>query len=151
VKWPAALLLVTLAAGCGGGSKEDPGPALLTGVRPDGASVAFEFRNEPRDVNAHYVGKSQLAECGSGAPVPLRGTAYAVVHFRPAQTASVADDGKVTPTYTGPRRLSGKGPVLEVAKLCDFEADVGWAIGVDRRRPIDVSKDGSTVTISFGE
>ena len=89
-------------------------------------------------------------ECGSGAPVPLKGSAYAVVHFRPAQTASIADDGKLTLTYTGPRRLPGRGPVLEVAKLCDFEADVGWAIGVARRLPMDVSTDGGTVTITFG-
>jgi hypothetical protein len=151
MKRAAVLVLVLLAPGCGGGSKQDSGPALLTDVKPDGSSITFEFRNEPRDVSAHYVGKNQLAECGSGAQVPLEGRAYAVVHFRPAQTASIADDGKVTPTYTGPRRLSGSGPVLEVAKLCDFEADVGWAIGLARRLPIDVSKDGETVTITFGE
>jgi hypothetical protein len=40
--------------------------------------------------------------------------------------------------------------VLEVAKTCDFEADVGWAVGLSRRLPFDVSRDGSTVTISFG-
>jgi hypothetical protein len=80
----------------------------------------------------------------------LKGGAYAVVHFVPAQTASIAGDGTVTPTYRGPPRLPGTGPVLEVAKLCDFEADVGWAIGVTRRLPLDVSTDGGTVTITFG-
>jgi hypothetical protein len=112
--------------------------------------VTFEFKGSPDDVKARYVGKSALAECGSGAQVALKGGAYAVVHFAPAQTASVADDGKVTPTYTGPRRLSGPGPVLEVAKLCDFEADVGWAIGLERKLPLDVSTDGGTVTVTFG-
>ena len=137
MRWAAVLVLLAAAAGCGGGGKTEPGVALLTDVRTKGDSVTFDFRGD-------------LVECGSGAPVALRGGAYAVVHFTPAQTASIADDGKVTPTYTGPRRLPGTGPVLEVAKLCDFEADVGWAIGVQRRLPLDVSTDGGTVTISFG-
>ena len=80
--------------------------------------------------------------------VPLKGGAFAVVHFTPAQTA--------TPTTAGRRRRTparkalGGGPVLEVAKLCDFEADVGWAIGVRASLPMDVSTDGGTVTITFG-
>jgi hypothetical protein len=143
MKWVAAVVLLAAVAGCGGGGKSGS-PALLTDVR------TFEFRGEPKDVQARYAARSELMECGSGAPVPLKGSAYAVVHFRPAQSASIADNGKVTLTYTGPRRLQGTGPVLEVAKLCDFEADVGWAIGVERRLPIDVSKDGGTVTITFG-
>ena len=150
MKRAAALLLLAAVAGCGGGKKSGPAVALLTDVRTNGDSVAFEFRGKPQDVKARYVAKRDLAECGSGAPVPLKGSAFAVVHFTPAQTASIADDGKVTLTYTGPRRLSGTGPVLEVAKLCDFEADVGWAIGVQRRLPLDVSTDGGTVTITFG-
>ena len=150
MKWAAALLLPAALAGCGGGGKTEPGVALLTDVRTKGDSVTFEFQGEPQDVKARYVARRDLAECGSGAPVPLRGGAYAVVHFAPAQTASIADDGTVTPTYTGPRRLRGTGPVTEVAKLCDFEADVGWAIGVERRLPLDVSRDGGTVTITFG-
>jgi hypothetical protein len=149
MRWAAVLVLLAAAAGCGGG-KTEPGVALLTDVRTKGDSVTFDFRGEPQDVKARYVARRDLVECGSGAPVALRGGAYAVVHFTPAQTASIADDGKVTPTYTGPRRLPGTGPVLEVAKLCDFEADVGWAIGVQRRLPLDVSTDGGTVTIRFG-
>jgi hypothetical protein len=150
MKWVAAVVLVAAVAGCGGSGKTGSEPAFLTDVRTKGDAVTFEFRGEPRDVRARYAAKSELAECGSGAPVPLEGGAYAVVHFRPAQTASIGDDGKLTLTYTGPRRLQGTGPVLEVAKLCDFEADVGWAIGVERRLPIDVSTDGGTVTITFG-
>jgi hypothetical protein len=150
MKWVPALVLLVAIAGCGGGGKSEAQPAFLTGVRAKDDSVTFEFRGEPRDVNARYAARRELMECGSGAPVPLEGSAYAVVHFRPAQTASVADNGKLTLTYTGPRRLQGGGPVLEVAKLCDFEADVGWAIGVARRLPMDVSTDDGTVTITFG-
>src|SRR3954451_9295087 len=105
MKWIAALVLLVAIAGCGGGGKSGSQPAFLTGVGANDASVTFEFRGEPRDVNARYAARRELMECGSGAPVPLKGSAYAVVHFRPAQTASVADDGKLTLTYTGPRRL----------------------------------------------
>ncbi|HZR94053.1 MAG TPA: hypothetical protein VFA56_00040 [Gaiellaceae bacterium] len=150
MRFAAALVLVALAAGCGsGGKSNEPTTALLTGVRADGDTVAFEFDSKPQKVEARYVPKSQVAECGSGASVALRGGAFAVVHFTPAQTASVGKDGTVTPTYTGPRRLTGSGPVLDVVKFCDFEADVGWAIGVSKRLPLDVSTDGGTVTISF--
>ena len=150
MKWAVAVVLLATAAGCGGGGKTGPQVAFLTDIHAKSDSVAFEFRGEPEDVKARYVSRRDLVECGSGAPVALKGSAYAVVHFTPAQTASIADDGTVTPTYTGPRRLSGEGPVLEVAKLCDFEADVGWAIGVDGRLPMDVSTDAGTVTITFG-
>jgi hypothetical protein len=150
MKWAAALVLLAAASGCGGGGTPTSQPAYLTDVRVKGDAVRFDFRGEPQHVKARYAPRRELAECGSGAPVALKGSAYAVVHFTPAQTASIADDGKVTPTYTGPRRLSGTGPVLEAAKLCDFEADVGWAIGVEHRLPMDVSTDGGTVTITFG-
>jgi hypothetical protein len=35
-------------------------------------------------------------------------------------------------------------------RLADFEADLGWAIGLARRLPVDVSRHGSTVTVRFG-
>jgi hypothetical protein len=53
-------------------------------------------------------------------------------------------------TYTGPRRIAGPGPVLETAKTSDFEADLAWAIGLERRLPLRVAQDGATVTVSFG-
>ena len=38
----------------------------------------------------------------------------------------------------------------EVVKIGDFEAQLYWAIGLDRRRPFKVSRDGTTVTLTFG-
>jgi hypothetical protein len=143
------LLLTALAAGCGGGKKASPEYALLTGVRAHGDSVVFTFASAPRDVKTRYVPRGSLVECGSGAPVALQGTTVVAVHFLPAMTARIEGD-TVTPTYTGPKRLEAPGPVLEVVKTCDFEADVGWAVGLSRRLPLDVSRDGSTVTIAFG-
>jgi hypothetical protein len=146
----AILGLLALLAGCGGSTKtsSEPTTALLTAVRVDGTKVTFEFKSVPQHVTASYVPRSRLAESGSGKPVPLKGTAYLMIHFTPAATAE-ATASTVTFSYTGPRRIEGPGPVLEVAKTSDFEADLGWAIGLDRRLPSHVSQHGSSVTVSF--
>jgi hypothetical protein len=145
-----AVAAAALVAGCGG-SKHGVTPtmALLTGVHVDGKSVTFEFKSEPLEVKAAYQPKSRIVESGSGAPVPLQGKAYVVIHFMPAATADLQGE-KVIFTYTGPRRLGGPGPVLETAKTSDFEADLAWAIGLERRLPFRVSRHGTAVTVSFG-
>jgi hypothetical protein len=147
----AGLLIVLAVAGCGGSTKHDAVPenAYLTGVHVTASSVRFEFKSKPQAVAASWQPKSRVAECGSGMPVALRGRAFAVVHFRPAASAELQGE-KVVLTYKGPKRLRGPGPVLDAARMCDFEADLGWAIGVERRIPLHVERDGSTVTISFG-
>jgi len=154
-----AVLLALALAGCGGGGENrattttttggEPEHAYLTGVRMEGSSIRFEFTSAPQRVRARYEPRRNLAECGSGKPVRLRGDAFVVVHFEPAATARIEGE-KVVPTYTGPRRLRAGGPVLEAARSCDFEADLGWAIGLADRLPLDVSRSGSTVTVSFG-
>jgi hypothetical protein len=140
VRRGTVLVAVLLLAGCGGGNKPiSADHATLTGVDVRSASVAFAFDVAPDKVTGRYASRSTLAECGSGAPVRPAGTAFYVVHFTPAQSQGV------------PKRIvMPSGPVLEAAKVCDFEADVGWVIGVDSRRPADVSNDGSTVTVTFG-
>jgi hypothetical protein len=145
-----AVACVVLVAGCGG-SKQEAAPtnALLTGVHVGGTSVTFDFKSAPRTVKAAYQPKSRVAESGSGAPVPLKGKAYVVIHFTPAASADIQGE-KVIPTYTGPKRLSGPGPVLETAKTSDFEADLSWAIGLERRLAMRVAQDGSRVTVNFG-
>jgi hypothetical protein len=151
VRWVAPAVVGTaLLAGCGGSKHETaPTNALLTGVHVQGTSVAFDFRSAPSIVKASYQPKTRIAESGSGAPVPLKGKAYVVIHFFPAASADVQGE-QVIPTYTGPKRLSGPGPVLETAKTSDFEADLAWAIGLERRLPLRVARDGTTVTVSFG-
>jgi hypothetical protein len=142
--------VAVLIAGCGG-SKHDAAPtnALLTGVHVGGTSVTFDFKSAPSTVKAAYQPKTRIVESGSGAPVPLKGKAYVVIHFVPAASADIQGE-KVVLTYTGPKRLSGPGPVLETAKTSDFEADLAWAIGLERRLPLRIAQDGTTVTVSFG-
>jgi hypothetical protein len=142
---------VAISAGCGGSTRSSEAEvALLTGVQVSSTSVTFAFRSPPRDVRARFEAGPRLAECGSGKPVALKGRASLVVHFTPAQTAEIEGE-KVTRTYPGPSRLEGPGPVLESVKTCDFEADVAWAVGLARRLPFHIVRDGSTVTVAFGE
>jgi hypothetical protein len=150
-KLAAALAAAALLAGCGGTGKRasEPATALLTAVQVERTAVTFEFKSSPQDVTASYVPRSRLVESGSGKPVPLKGTAYLIIHFTPAATAEATASG-VTFSYAGPRRIEGPGPVLEVAKSSDFEADLGFAIGLERRLEPHVSQDGSSVTVSFG-
>ena len=150
-KAAAALAAAALLTGCGGSKKQASGPttALLTAVHVEGTTVTFAFRTAPQDVRASYVPRSQLAESGSGKPVPLKGAAYLMIHFSPAATAE-ATASSVVFSYSGPKRIEGPGPVLEVAKTSDFEADLGWAIGLERRLVPHVSQDDSSVTVSFG-
>ena len=134
------LAVAVCAAGCGGGGAKQttvPTTAILTDVRARAASISFDFRTAPSKMTASYH-RGSPAQCGSGARVRLRGSAALVVHFTPAMTSGVA------------RRIRvGGGPVLELAKFCDFEADVGWAIGLDKRRSFQLSRQGATVSIDF--
>jgi hypothetical protein len=147
----AVVVLVLCVAGCGGGKKQAavPTTALLTAVRAGANEVTFTFESAPEDVQARYLPPSQVAESGSGAHVKILASTVVVVHFTPAATADLQGEN-VIPTYTGPKRLEGTGPVRDVVKISDFEADLGWAIGLDRRLPVHVSRDGSTVTVTFG-
>jgi len=142
-----ALVIVLALTGCGG-SREAAGPrtALLTDVRVSSRRVEFAFRSPPHVVLAEYRPRSALAECGSGRLVDVAGRAYLVVSFTPAATADIRGD-EVIPTYTGPTRLEGRGRVLEAVKVCDFESEVGWAIGLEARSPFRVSRDGATVSV----
>ena len=95
--------------------------------------VAFEFRGGVPEHRIQYV--DQLVEDGTGDPVPVAGDADLEVVFEGAN----AHEENGSPTIT-PRRFSpGLPAVKEIAQLGDFEAVVSYGIGVDRRRPIEVS------------
>jgi hypothetical protein len=96
--------------------------------------VVFEFRGAvPATRRIRYV--DQLTEDASGEPVSLAGGADLEVVF---QGANAHDDGG-RPTVS-PRRFSpGFTALKEVAQTGDFEAVVGYGLGVDRQRPFKVS------------
>lgn len=134
-----ALLAVLALAGCGGSSAPKLDHATLTDVSVGASRVDFTFDSAPQTVRSAYAARGTLAECGSGAPVRPNGTAFLVVHFRPAQSQGV------------PKRIvMPSGVVVDVWKVCDFEADVAWAIGLSGHVPVEVARHDRHVILSFG-
>jgi hypothetical protein len=107
---------------------------VRAGRHPGFDRVVFEFRGGA--VPRHRIGYvDQLVQDGSGKPVAVAGAADLEVVFHGANAHD--DDG--TPSVS-PRRFStGLPAVKEVAQTGDFEAVVGYGIGIDRRRSIKVS------------
>jgi hypothetical protein len=131
-----ATVVLALAAAPAGAQSAPETPTLVD-VRAGGHTgydrVVFEFRGPVPEHRIGYV--DQLVEDGSGNPVSVAGAADLEVVFQGANAHE--EDG--SPTVT-PRRFSpGLTAVKEVAQLGDFEAMVSYGIGVDRRRPIEVS------------
>jgi len=116
-----------------------PPPAIVQRIAVHSHSLTFAFDRRPQRVTARFVTRAKLHDCASDHVVRLRGSAFVVVHFLPAQSAR----------RMGPYRRSG-GPVTGAAKVCDFESDVGWAIGLTRRLQLHVSRAATTVTVTFG-
>ena len=114
--------------------------AVLTGVHAQPAQVTFTFRSPPAHIRVGYVTKAQLREDASGRPVAVKGKAFVVVRFTPASDAR------------GPERLKpvARGPVQEVVRTGNFEAVLSWAIGLDKRRPVQVVRSGASVTVIVG-
>jgi hypothetical protein len=139
VKRAVVLLAVLALAACGGTKRISPDHATMTDIDVHNTEVVFTFDVAPDTVEGRFAARSTLAECGSGRPIRPPGRAFYVVHFRPAQSQGV------------PRQVvMPSGPVLEADKVCDFEADVAWAVALDTKLPAHVSSHGATVTVTFG-
>ncbi len=146
-----ALCAVALTGGGTGSAAPAPTTALLTAVKAAPKQVEFRFRSAPLQIKAGYVPRSKVVESGSGRPVKVAGSAFLVVRFSPASGADLS--GKTMRiVYKGPRRLkpATPGPVQEVARTSDYEADLAWAIGLDRQRPYHVVRHGSNVVVTVG-
>ncbi|HEY6592456.1 MAG TPA: hypothetical protein VI751_15760 [Actinomycetota bacterium] len=131
----ASLVTVVLAlAAAPAGAQSTPTLVdVRVGRHPGFDRVVFEFRGGLPDHRVSYV--DQLVEDGSGRPVSVAGAADLQVVFQGANAHE--EDG--SPSLS-PRRLApGLPAVKEVALVGDFEAVVGYGIGIDRRRPVTVS------------
>jgi hypothetical protein len=145
------LCAVALAGAAAVSAASPPKTALLTAVKAAPKQVEFRFRSAPLHVKAGYVPRSKVVESGSGWPVKVAGSAFLVIRFTPASGADLS--GKTMRiVYKGPTRLkpATAGPVREVARTSDFESDLAWVIGLDRRRPYHVARDGSKVVVTVG-
>jgi hypothetical protein len=116
-----------------------PPPAIVQQIAVRRDSITFTFDRRPQKVTARFVSRAGLHDCASDHVVRLRGAAFVAVHFFPARSAR----------RMGPYRTSG-GAVTGAGKICDFESDLGWAIGLTRRLAPHVSRAGTTVTVTFG-
>jgi hypothetical protein len=120
------------------GSARGDETALLERIdlgRHDGFDrVVFRFRGS--DLPGYRVGfvEPPLKEDGSGADVQVEGDAILGVRLEPASGFDL-DQGEGTLVYTGPKRIEGASAdmqvITELARTGDFEAVLGWAIGLD--------------------
>lgn len=96
--------------------------------------IVFEFAGTTRPAaKIEYV--DGVSQCGSGAPVALKGSAVLSVTFENA--AAHNDAGQVT---FAPRELTGPGTtILEAKSFCDFEAQLGWAVGLKGKQNFKIS------------
>ena len=144
--------------------KERPAPAsvptiFLTDVQVEAAEcadrVAFTFRDHAGALPGYTVSyepeSTAKIEDASGRRIEVAGTAFLVVRMMNVMTAEIAGD-KVTPTYTGPRRITPDGThfVREVVKTGDFEAVVTWVVGLDGKRPFAATASGAQLIVDVG-
>lgn len=131
---------------------------FLTSVRVEALEcadrVTFGFRAaraQPGYNISYEPASAAKTEDGSGRPIEVAGSAFLVVRLLSAATAETSGE-ELTPTYTGPRRIEEPSArfVREVAKTGDFEGIVSWAIGLDGRRPYNVTASDSQLVLEFG-
>ena len=102
--------------------------AVRVGAHPEEGGwdrIVFEFESDLPAGEIRY--ETEAVQCGSGMPVQLQGSAILIVEFEPA----VAHTEAGQPTLPS-QEIQGPGnSILESRQICDFEAHVDWAIGVD--------------------
>src|SRR4030095_16792205 len=128
---PAAVL--ARAAGPAGAQSAPTLVDVRAGGHADTDRVVFEFEGDVPTHSIRYV--DQLVEDGSGDPVSVAGAADLEVVFQGANAHRENGSPTVSPRRSSPARPA----VKEIARLGDFEAVVSYGIGVDQRRPIEVS------------
>ena len=117
-----------------------PQQALLVDVRvgahpEDGGfdRIVFEFDDVQPGGLIEY--RDDVAQCGSGAPVDPEGSATLLVHFVDTNAHTEAGEPSVLAVD-----LVGPGTsILAAESICDFEAVVEWAVGVDGEKPFTVT------------
>lgn len=116
-------------------SKSQDGIAVLRAIRTarhdDFDRIVFEFTDGPLPgYHVSYIDRP-VRQCGSGEVVPLPGDAWLAIQLQPALAHT--DEGRPT---LGARTFKTALPnLLELASICDFEADVTWVGAV--RMPSD--------------
>lgn len=105
--------------------------AVRSGRQSDADRLVFEFDTAGLPAwQIEYV-DPPVRDCGSGDPVPVAGSAWLQVRFTGAHAHT--EQGKPS---SGPRRRALSQKVArELVRICDFEGEVIWVIGVARPNP----------------
>ncbi|HYZ97875.1 MAG TPA: hypothetical protein VE575_03925 [Acidimicrobiales bacterium] len=175
-RWVSLALLVALSACADSGPEPTPTPRTLTEASCDEQrggteealpdfvkvelesrrgvdAVTFRFRQsapDAPDVPPAYIVQfvDQLVTDGEGAPVEVEGEAFLAVSFQAIGVDLVGEEP--IDVYTGPKEFSPRFPVVRQLKQTgDFEGVVSWGIGLARRECVQITADGSRMTLEF--
>ncbi|HLA12881.1 MAG TPA: hypothetical protein VJ023_20010 [Pyrinomonadaceae bacterium] len=98
---------------------------VLTGRHEQFDRIVFEFANSAPGYHIEYVDRP-VRSCGSGEVVELSGDGYLLIRLTPARAHT--EEGNPT---IAERERTLNLTILKQAKLiCDFEAQVEWALGL---------------------
>ncbi|MET9627822.1 hypothetical protein ABZX92_10195 [Lentzea sp. NPDC006480] len=99
---------------------------IRTGQHPEYDRVVLDMSGLTPDFRVREV--SGVAGCASGAPISMPGSSE-ILAVQVLGAAAHDDNGN--PTYTGSQNFATPGlyNVRRVALTCDFEADLGIAVG----------------------
>jgi hypothetical protein len=135
---------------------------LLTDVRVGAHGcydrVTFELKPRSGDAVGPVGWKAAyepgpVTEDGSGKTVPVKGTAYLVVHMNAQGVDLTKTDAPAT--YTGPTSIEAADAtrIQQVRRTGDFEGVLTWVIGLDRRRPFHVTTQDNParVVVDIGD
>jgi hypothetical protein len=120
--------------------------------------VTFELKPRSGDADGPVEWKAAyepgpVIEDGSGRTVPVKGSAYLVIHMNASGVDLTKESAPAT--YTGPASIETAGTtrIQQVRRTGDFEAVLTWVIGLDRKRPFHVTtQDGpARVVVDIGD
>lgn len=119
--------------------------AFLTTVRTETydtfTRIVFEFDGATPEFRIEYLDGEPLAS-PSGNPLDIEGNAFLSVIMAPAAGVDLSGDEPVV-TYEGPDRISiDANAITQLVKSEDFEATLGWVVGLDSERPFSFTTLG---------
>jgi hypothetical protein len=109
-----------------------PPVSILDAAETTDSSIAFTLRGGVTpSINVSYA-TGPVIQCGSGEPVAVSGEAVLLVRLFPTDAHEF--NGEQSNSTIADRNRTLDGPLLrQMILVCDFEAQVEWAIGLSRR------------------
>ena len=136
-------LLVGTTGPTSGGTALQGGLATLTDIRTAPRAqepferIVFQFGAGPLPRYEIAYAEPPAQQCGSGAEVPVAGSAMLRVRLRGTQ-AHVQSAGAMRPTLIDRDRRLDQPLLKQLTLICDFEGEVAVVLGLAVRRPYRV-------------